>query len=256
MANGPDFQDRHLLRTHASGRRSLLVCFHHAGAGASTFTAWPKRLAALADLVLVQLKGREDRLAEPLEESLPELSARIADELSATAHDDIVLLGHSMGAIIAWWVASRLWHRHGRKTRVVVSAQSPQPPVLDRDWNPDTIGAWFDLLGEPLPEALQRSELRAIVVATLVADMAWMRREFGVPLPGPLPLDVYGLCAADDRLVTWDLMGRWQQYTTGHFALKRLPGGHLHIVSRPDSILDFVRSLLMRDYNHAPRVAA
>lgn len=256
MAHVPDFQDRRLLRTHASGRRSLLVCFHHAGAGASTFNAWPKRLSSLADVVLVQLKGREDRLAEPLEESLPELSARIADELSATAHDDIVLLGHSMGAIIAWWVASRLWQCHGRKTRVVVSAQSPQSPALDRDWNPDTISAWFDLLGEPLPEALQRSELRDIVVATLAADMAWMRREFVMPLPGPLPLDIYGLCADDDRLVTWDMMGRWQQYTTGLFALARLPGGHLHIVSRPDPILDFVRSLLMRDHDYAPRLAA
>lgn len=256
MANEPDFQDKRLLRAHASGRRRLLVCFHHAGAGASIFIAWPKRLAALADVVLVQLQGREDRLAEPLEESLSKLSARIADELSATAHDDIVLFGHSMGAIIAWRVASRLWQRHGRKTRVVLSAQSPQPLTLDLTWDTDMVSAWFNRLGEPLPAALQCAELRDIVVATLATDMAWMRREFVTPLPGPLPLDVFGLCADDDKLVTWELMSRWQQYTTGLFALGSVPGGHLNIISRPDPILDFVYKLLTRDHDHAPRLAA
>lgn len=256
MDHGHSFHDRSLLRTHASGRRSLLVCFHHAGAGASTFASWPKRLAALTDIVLVQLKGREDRLSEPLEEPLSELSAHIADELSATAYDDIVLFGHSMGATIAWWVASRIWQRHGRKARVVVSAQSPQPAAFERDWNLSTIGTWFDLMGEPMPEALQRTELRAIVLATLVADMIWMRREFEAPLPGPLPLEIYGLCAADDRLVTWDLMRRWQQHITGHFALSLLPGGHLHIVSHPELILDFIHSVLTRDHDNVLKLTS
>lgn len=256
MTRANDFQDRLLLRAHGSGRRTLLVCFHHAGAGASTFTAWPKRLSTLADMAFVQLKGREDRLAESLDESLPNLSVRIANGLSISMHEKIVLFGHSMGAIVAWWVASRLWQDHGRRSCVVVSGQLPQPPALGRDWHTETIDSWFDLVGETMPESMQCPELRDIVMSTLLADLRWMQREFSGPLPGPLPLDIHGLHAIDDRLINGDLMGYWQQYTTRHFTLTRLPGGHLDIVFCPDPYLNFVRNLLLRDHSHVSRLIA
>ena len=133
----------------------------------------------------------------------------------------------------------------GEPGSVVVSAQAP---ALNYEWNKDRISDWFEILGEPLPDAIHGSELREIFVSTMAADMAWMRREFTAQLPGPLPIDLFCLCASDDRLATWDLMSKWQHYTTGKFLLARIPGGHLHIVSNPDPVINFVVGLVDQPY--------
>jgi pyochelin biosynthesis protein PchC len=245
------FRDKRLLRWYPCGGRSLLVCFPHAGAGASAFHAWPQRLAPWADVVVVQMKGREDRLAEPLDDALPDLAGCIADELAASGHRHIVLFGHSMGAIVAWWVGSRLWSRHGAKAHAVVSAQSPSPPALDHAWHPGGIPGWFCGLGEPVPEVLACADMRDIFEATLRADIGWMRREFATSIPAPLPIDVNALHAHDDRLVTRAQMAQWEAHTTGRFTLWSLPGGHLHLVGNPGPTLDLVRTLFESGQPHA-----
>jgi pyochelin biosynthetic protein PchC len=246
------FSDKRLLRLQPAGCERLLVCFPHAGAGVSMFHDWRARLAPWAQLVLVQLPGREDRLGEPIDEPLPALSARIADELASTGRRDIVLLGHSMGATVAWWVASRLWSRHRTKSRVVVSAQSPRPPVLAQDGQPAGVACWFRRLGEPVPAALASDELRTIFEATFSGDLAWMRREFAAPIPGPLPLELNALHAQDDHLIDQDQMAQWREHTTGPFRLSSLPGGHLHLMSNPQPMLKFVRALLADRDIHVP----
>lgn len=237
-------QDRRLLRSYAHGRQQLVVCFHHAGAGASTFAAWPRYLADWADLVLVQLPGREDRIIERLDDPLPVLSTRIATQLASTGHERLLLFGHSMGATLAWWVACRLWHQHQRCARVIVSGQSPHPANVDRLSAPGSLEDWFDLIGTRLPDALRNREMQMVSRALLESDIGWMRREFTRRPPGPLPLEIHGLCASDDRLVSAEAMMDWRTQTTAHFALTCLPGGHLHLVTDPAPVVDFVQGLL------------
>lgn len=229
---------------HDSGRSRLLVCFHHAGAGASTFAGWPVEAELHADFARVQLKGREDRYAEPLDDSLPALSEEIASALDRTGHRDLILFGHSMGGTVAWWVAAALWRRHGRRCRLIVSAQAPGLPAAIPTWRRGDLCAWYAELGEPLPATLDDPEMQAILSATLDADIAWMRREFAHPLPGPLPLTVDGLVWESDKLVRAQDMLRWQAAITGQFTLHRLPGGHLELCARPAAALALLRRLL------------
>lgn len=245
---------RPLLRVsanaHDSGRSRLLVCFHPAGAGASTFAGWPVEDELHADLARVQLKGREDRYAERLDDTLPALSDEIARALDRTGHRDLVLFGHSMGGTLAWWVAAALWQHHGRHCRLIVSAQAPGLPAAVRSWRRGHLPAWYASLGEPWPAALDDPEMQAILSATLDADIAWMRREFQHPLPGPLPLTVDGLAWEADKLVCPHDMLRWQAAITGRFTLHTLPGGHLELCARPASALALLRRLLDEDCRH------
>ena len=238
--------DASLLRIYGSGRGRLLVCFHHAGGGASSFAGWPQILDDCSDVALVQLPGREDRLRDPLCESLPDLSAHLATTLAGMAHDRLVLLGHSMGATIAWWVAASLWRDHGRRAAVLVSSQAARASV-PAGWGAESdMAAWFDLLGEQPPSALAEAEIRVLFRHTLEQDMEWMRREFGRTLPGPIPLELTCVCAADDRLANWAQMSDWQNFTSANFEMHRLLGGHLHLVNRPEAVMRVARGLLER----------
>ena len=92
--------------------------------------------------------------------------------------------------------------------------------------------------------------MQAILSAALDADIAWMRREFLHPLPGPLPLTVDGLVWESDKLVRAQDMMRWQAAITGRFTLHRLPGGHLELCARPAAALALLRRLLDEECRH------
>lgn len=238
--------DAGLLRVYGAGRDCLLVCFHHAGGGASSFAGWPQGLDDCADIALVQLPGREDRLRDSLCEPLPDMSARLATTLAKMSKNRLVLLGHSMGATIAWWVAASLWRNHGRHAAVLVSSQAVRASV-PAGWGAKfDMTAWFDLLGEQPPPALTEPEVQLLFRHTLEQDIAWMRSEFGRTLPGPIPQELTCVCAADDRLVSWSQMSDWQNFTSASFEMHLLPGGHLHLVNHPKAVMGIARGLLER----------
>lgn len=248
--------NRSLVQVHGNGRSRLLACFHHAGAGASSFTSWSRLAEINADLAFVQLKGREERCMERLDDTLPALANQIADSLFHTGRQDLILFGHSMGGTVAWWVASALWQRHGRRCQLIISAQAPKIPAEVMSWRPENLHAWYAKLGESWPPVLDHSEVREILITTLACDIAWMRQEFHRTPPGPLPLEVHGLCWESDRLVRpEDVMG-WQYLTTGPFSLHTLPGGHLEICTRPAFAWALLRRLLAEKSCHAPRLVS
>ncbi len=215
----------------------------------SSFANWPNQIAEFADLALVQLPGREDRLIEPLHESLPDLARQLAALLARTEYEQVVLLGHSMGATIAWWVAAELWHTHGRRSAVIVSSRVPNTPASNSWTSCTSLTAWFKQLGEMTPAVLVDPELQQLFRQTLDQDMAWMQREFNRDLPKALPLNLMCLCAQNDQLATFTQMSDWRNLTTGGFELHQLPGGHLHLINRTPAVICLVRQLFERAHS-------
>ncbi|MCX4671229.1 alpha/beta fold hydrolase [Streptomyces sp. NBC_01381] len=226
-----------MLSRYAHGHRSALVCFHHAGGGSSAFRGWAGELAPHLDVVLVQLKGREDRAAEPLTDViLGDLAVEIAQRICALPYDDIVLLGHSMGATVAWAVADAIWAVYRRRVRVVLSAQAP-PPYTSR------IGAWSprEVRGAATVDGGGAAD--AFHADLLAADLAWMSREFPTLVPRSLPVDLYCVSADQDHLVAPDAMAGWASLTTRHFSQLTVSGGHMYLLADPAPLLGLVTEL-------------
>src|ERR1700741_1188033 len=82
-----------------------LLVFPHAGAGASAYREFSKVLSNKFKVIIFQYPGRQDRAAEALLGSLPEIAAGAFGEFSTSEHNNgvpIVTFGHSMGAIVAF----------------------------------------------------------------------------------------------------------------------------------------------------------
>lgn len=241
--------DVRLIRLHSSFQPDLLVCIPHAGAGISSFLNWSQRLNDLASLALVQLPGREDRLNEIFSESLDEISLQIANQVSLTSAKKIFIFGHSMGASIAWSVASQLWRTHAIKPIVILSAQSPHKFSFESNLYSSDLHQWFSLLGEDFPKTLENSELLNIFQTTFLADCDWLKRELvGQPLE-PIPIDLHCLYALQDGLVNREKIAAWEKQTLGLFTVTPMQGGHLYFLKNPEELLIFIRNII-ESYSH------
>jgi len=224
-----------------------LVCLPFAGAGAGFFVPWRDR----RDGVVVhapQLPGREDLIDEPPLTSVPDavehLLTELMDELGG---GEVVLFGHSLGAVLAFELAQRLESVDTFAVRHLVVSGSAGP--FRRREHPATglSDAEFlrrvrELAGYEHP-ALAEPEFRELILPTLRADVR-MHEEYR-PRPGAsTKAALTSVRGAHDELVTAAHAAEWAQVTDGGFATVELPGGHMYLVDEVDRLLELVAGLV------------
>src|SRR6516225_8587755 len=89
------------------GGKLRLFCIPHAGAGPSSFRAWRNIFGDSIDVVPVACPGREGRFVEPLPATLDDLVRDLTVSLTPRLNMPFALLGHSMGALVAFELARR-----------------------------------------------------------------------------------------------------------------------------------------------------
>ncbi|WP_319729819.1 alpha-hydroxy-acid oxidizing protein [Streptomyces sp. MB09-01] len=235
-ANRPVDPSRWIRTYHArESATARLVCFPHAGGAANAFAALSAALPEDIELLAVQYPGRQDRRAEPCAEDIGELAAGAAGALAAHCDLPLFLLGHSLGALVAFETA-RLLEERGTVARLFVSAA--RPPA--QDWEePDLTGVGDEELVAGLrrlggiPEPLLRDpEIVGEVLRLLRADhRALMRYRCADGAAVAAPLTV--LLAASDPKNSLEQMAEWARHGSSGHTVVTLSGGHFSLVERP-----------------------
>ncbi|MFE6835890.1 alpha-hydroxy-acid oxidizing protein [Streptomyces sp. NPDC057705] len=235
-ASRPADPSRWIRTFHARGSATArLVCFPHAGGAANAFVALSAALPEDIELLAVQYPGRQDRRAEPCAEDIGALAAGVAEALTAHGDLPLFLLGHSMGALVAFETA-RLLEERGTVARLFVSAA--RPPA--QDWEePDLTGVGDEELVAGLrrlggiPEPLLRDpETVGEVLRLLRADHRALKRyrcADGAAVAAPLTV----LLAASDPKNSLEQMAGWARHAVGGHTVVTLSGGHFSLVERP-----------------------
>lgn len=214
----------------AAGGGPRLFCFHHAGGAASAFTALRRDLAGVAEVVAVQLPGREGRLADRLPAAMAEVVADIDDQIDPYVRPGDVFYGHSMGALVAHDVIAR---RHARgadgPARLVAGAcRAPRHPVALGHRARDSDADLADLMvriGGLSPEMARYPEWVRAAVDRIRGDLVLCAsREPAASGPLPCPIDV--LHGTDDPLVDVAHATDWSGHTRAGCRTHRLAGGH------------------------------
>jgi medium-chain acyl-[acyl-carrier-protein] hydrolase len=218
-----------------------LFCIPFAGRGASFFARWWEALPATIDVCAIQLPGRENRLHTPPLASVTEVAAALADAISGYLDVPYALLGHSMGALVAFELARTLDERgQPPPIRVFVSAHraphlpSPVPAVHAL---PD--GPFLDILQTrygAIPAVLRRdADLMAVYLKVLRADIGMVERyQFAQRPPLRCPISAFG--GDLDRLLPREALEPWREHTTGIFSLRMMPGDHFFIASATTAV--------------------
>lgn len=208
-----------------------LVCFAHAGAGASSFNGWPRLLPPYIGLVKVQLPGREDNLVAPPFTTMAALLPPLLQQVAPLLNRPFALYGHSMGALVAFELFRALRARGLRLPLAlfVSGRRAPHKPLRR-------------VLLHRLPHAAFVEHLRKMggTSVALLEKPKWLERYLPIMRADLELSDIYAyreepplacplhafLGETDDEMDREDWEA-WAEQAAGEFSRALVPGGHI-----------------------------
>ena len=220
-----------------------------AGGGIWAYREWSRRLPAWVAVCGIELPGRGRMISKPAmsdgEALLKAMLASVGDEIAAMP---TVLLGHSMGALLAHGCARKLMETRGiGAAAVVVCGQRPphlparRPPICDLP-NDELLQELRQMTGGEI-EGLDHPELAELMMPTLRADITLVERWPRHP-PQPLPIPLHAFGGEDDPDVLPDDLEAWRPHTSAAFSTVLFPGGHFFTRTSETALLKAIEPVL------------
>jgi acyl transferase domain-containing protein/acyl-CoA synthetase (AMP-forming)/AMP-acid ligase II/surfactin synthase thioesterase subunit/acyl carrier protein len=231
------------LRVATPPRR--LYCFPGAGAGASSYASWVEAAASWAEVVRVQLPGREELASLPPLRSLKELAIALADRMPDAAAP-FAFHGYSLGALVAFELCREL-RRRGRALpeHLFLSGCGVPRALENRSLHTLPDEPFLDALTENFGEqslSTDRREIARALLSILRADIE-MLESFEAGDEAPLSCPITVCVGEQDPLTPRESAMRWHTMTTGDFALRRFAGGHHFAQMQAQLLLAAIREL-------------
>ncbi|WP_338700465.1 alpha/beta fold hydrolase [Streptomyces sp. Q6] len=227
------------------------------GGSAYAVGDWLSDLRAPGERVLaLQYPGRGPRSAEPHATDLMALARTAAEEIADHTEGPLVLVGHSLGAVLGYEIAHRL-ELLGKDVELV-AVSAARPPDLQR-LDPAVVlsmtrGDWIEELATGGNAGLGASPLADVAdlaIPVLRADYLLLARYRPGP-PRPLDCPLLALGGTADPWVERPHLDAWRSWTTGPFAAAVLPGDHFYYRGATAEFGGLIRSRLRHP---APAVA-
>lgn len=227
-----------------------LLCLPYSGASAMVYSRWRRKLPAWLNVRPVELPGRGARLAEPLHTDLAALARQLAAEQRLTANQPYAVLGHSLGALLAFELVHEL-QALGCQPPVALFACGTAAPSRREEYDgarlreaksdAELMDELRTLQGTP-EEVLANEELMSLMLPILRADFLLCGHYAYRQRPAlRCPLHVFG--GEDDRASEEQLLA-WRAETQGDFSLEVFPGGHFFIHEHEDRVLGVLSAAL------------
>jgi medium-chain acyl-[acyl-carrier-protein] hydrolase len=204
-----------------------LVCFGHAGAGASAYRAWaqgvPEAVQASVEVCAVRLPGRESRRREPPFEDMRTLVAAMAPALLESLDPPYALFGHCSGALVAFELARAL-ARLGHPPPVVLAVAAQPPPRLQRSSDEERAADVRDRLrwlGATDEAILDNEAFFSVLRPAVMADFRILDGYAYVPGP-PLAAPIAVFAPAGERAGA----DGWAGETAAGATVLPVAGGH------------------------------
>jgi surfactin synthase thioesterase subunit len=212
---------------------TMVVALPYSGGSGRALEPLRQYLPADCGLALVDLPGHGRRIGEPCLRDADSVVSRLAAELATVAARRVVLLGYSLGGLLAYDLAVRLSAGGTPPAGLVVcGSRGPQtgvgrPPVTHLPPGEPFLRAAVDM-GLAAPEMLELPDLAETFAGVLHADLCIVdsfRYRPGPPLP--VPVCVLGFDA--DWLVPEPMLRAWDAVCQAPPLHLRVAGGHLSV---------------------------
>ena len=232
-----------------------LYCIPHAGGGTSAFIPWARYLAPDIELTAVCLPGRERHVGAPPINDMAPLASDLVDAVLPTLREPYALFGHSLGALVAFELGSRLQELGRPPARLIASSSIPphlvrlQPPLY-RMADDELLAQLIRYGGMP-SELADAPEVYELMLPALRADLRIAATYEASPAQR-LHCPVTALGGVADRFVAADVLARWGDLTTAEFTCRLLPGAHFYLTTHRDHLLHTLRAAALEGAGARP----
>jgi pyochelin biosynthetic protein PchC len=231
-----------------------LFCCHHAGGNATQYRGWGEAFEDSIELIGIQLPGRRERLAEPPVSCVQAAAGQIAEEIARHGLNSgpIALFGQSLGALVAYELASTLQAQYQIGVRHLIVACAKAPHLMR---HVEPVSQLSDLqfiahlrsYGGTEDEILADTDLMLLLCSTMKADFRMVELYRASPY-GSLRSAVTALGGADDKYVSEADLAAWQLATRGHFSHLMLAGGHFLSPASETLMMRHIRTVLLEPH--------
>jgi surfactin synthase thioesterase subunit len=212
-----------------------LYCVPFAGAGASFYGPWRRKLAASVDVRPVQLPAREELWNVPHPGDVAACARMIADAVLSGPPGPYFLFGHSMGALLAFEAARLLAVTPSGEPAALLVSAFPAPRVFVPRLTVEAIGGGREkelrlLLGPAYSSMAADPELFAYVLGMLRADVLMCERyRYREGKALACPISAFG--AENDGICPKEDLREWASETSGAFECRFFRGDHFYLRS-------------------------
>ncbi|SES47868.1 medium-chain acyl-[acyl-carrier-protein] hydrolase [Streptomyces sp. yr375] len=238
----------YIWRARQPGSRHRLICFPHAGAGATTYAEWAPALPAEIELVAVQLPGRQNRITEePFTEVGPLVSV-LTHALRPVLSGSFSFFGHSCGAALAFELAKALRAQRRQGPEQLFLSAQPAPGVTGirhlHDLPEDEFRAEMVGLGGIDEEIAGDEFVMASLLPVLRADFGlWERHTPAQESPLDCPITV--LAGDSDPRAPKETVGEWSRQTNSGCSTHFYPGGHFYFLEKPAEVVSLIAGKML-----------
>ena len=237
-----------------------LICFHSMGVGASLFTKFLLNPPEGYDILAVQTPGRENRLAEPVVESIDALVEQIVPHLLPLFDRPVVMWGHSLGGIVVLEVIRCLRERHQCEPDHLMVTGTAAPHMIQK-WQRREI-MLKSMVIDNSPEYLvsvsryvEDLEFFKAIVSPMRLDFPLLR-SYHFEGMSPLNCPITAFAARQDEMAFADEIREWSQHTLGGFELIEVDGDHWFLSRNRELITATLHDIASKTSERQPLTSA
>jgi surfactin synthase thioesterase subunit len=225
-----------------------LVYFPHAGGSANAVMRISAAAPQWLEVVAVQYPGRQWRRSEPGLRSVDDLARGTAGALLSMPSMPTALLGHSMGALVAFEVARLMDEAEpGGISRIYAAGANapsrPRPESVRSQWSDEELVEEIRKLGGTDSSLLSSEDVLRMVLPSLRDDYAALATYLSRPI-GRTRTPITVLLGSDDPATSPEAAARWQDHTSGDFCTYVFPGDHFFLNDKADEVLQLISGKL------------
>jgi surfactin synthase thioesterase subunit len=201
---------------------------------------WMEDLRGLA-VRPVERPGRGTRLGEKSFTAMTSLVENLIDPLLAdVGGDPYVLMGHSVGGLIAFELAHAARELGAREPQCVIVSGHPAPDRMQgrlqlSDRTDEEILSHLRVLGGTSDAVLDHPLAARLFLPAFRADSA-LGDTYRFKSRRPLEVSIAIISASDDPQASVEDMYAWRAHTVGVFTENHINGDHFALFTRPQTI--------------------
>lgn len=236
-----------------------IIFFPYAGGHSYSYSPLVKPLS-LHNCLGIELAGKGMRMDEVPDTDMKIVVENISSVLANNWYENMILFGHSMGALMAFECARTLEIQHQKKLKgLIISGQCAPSCVkeiqyLDCQASDEAIIEYLKKSGKTEAAIFENAEMRKLIVSYMKADLRINASYCYQPMK-PLSCPIAYISAENDEIAPERHCDDWRRETSSAFYLQKISSGHFAIFEQADVLKKIMDLILSEGSKNNARLA-